>query len=71
MERNFQIFCYTERMAKHKKNNHSVLRRPMLPVLALFVAAAALTVAAILSIVVVHEQDRIDALYEKIETNKQ
>lgn len=43
----------------------------MLPVLALFVAAAALTVAAILSIVVVHEQDRIDALYEKIETNKQ
>lgn len=43
-----------------RKNSHSILRRPMLPVLALVVAAAALTVAAILSVVVVNERDRLN-----------
>lgn len=37
----------------------------MLPVLALVVAAAALTVAAILSVTAVHERDRLDALYNQ------
>ncbi len=52
-------------MAKHKKNNHSILRRPMLPVLALVIGAAALTVAAILSVTVVHERDRLNKLYSQ------
>jgi len=49
-------------MIKHKKIDNSILRRPMLPVLALVVGGAALVVAAILAITVVSLRDNIYTL---------
>lgn len=40
-------------MIKHKKIDNSILRRPMLPVLALVVGGAALVVSAILAVTLV------------------
>ncbi len=52
-------------MIKHKKIDNSILRRPMLPVLALVVGGAALVAVAILLVAVVGERDRLNTLYDQ------
>ena len=48
-------------MIKHKNIDNSILRRPMLPVLALVVGGAALVVAAILAVSLVDTRERLDS----------